>query len=498
MKGRRDGHDVSGIVPVRHFDEYWTGVAGTRVKLPFMIERHYGQRQIVEGFFTEPVEDWWEPWMKEADEILDDEEVINTVYEALRRRHPQSGTRGRMGTPAEIVIRLMVLKHVRGWSYETLEREVRANMVYRMFTRIGAEKVPDAKTMGRLGQALGPEVVEAVHKRLVGIACEKKVVRGRKLRVDTTVVETNIHYPTDSSLLGDGVRVLTRTMQRLSTAVKGAGEKIRNRMRSASRRVMEIARAGRSRGKGGEQKRQRAYQRLLTITGQVVRQAERSSASVTKMSRRSRRVRQLQQELDRTSGLVRHVMKQTKARVLGNDPHFTEKIVSIFEPQTEVIRKGKASKPTEFGKMVKIQEAENQIITSYEVYEKKPNDSDLLVKAVEEHCERLGQIPDLVAADAAFHSPSQKAAVQAMGVKHISVPNRPTKNPVIRRIQKTRWFRKGQKWRTGCEGRISVLKRRHGLDRCRYRGQDGMNRWVGFGVIADNLINIGRVLATQA
>jgi transposase, IS5 family len=463
-----------------------------------MIERHYGQRQIAEGFFTEPIEDWWEPWMKQADEILDDEELINTVYEALRRRHPQSATRGRMGTPAEIVIRLMVLKHVRGWSYETLEREVRANMVYRMFTRIGAERVPDAKTMGRLGQALGPEVVEAVHKRLVGIASEKKVVRGRKLRVDTTVVETNIHYPTDSSLLGDGVRVLTRTMQRLSTAVKGAGEKIRNRMRSASRRVMEIARASRSRGKGGEQKRQRAYQRLLTITGQVVRQAERSSASVTKMGRRPRRVRQLQQELDRTTGLVRHVMKQTKARVFGNDPHFNEKIVSIFEPQTEVIRKGKASKPTEFGKMVKIQEAENQIITSYEVYEKKPNDSDLLVKAVEEHCERLGQIPDLVAADAAFHSPSQKAAVQQMGVKHISVPNRPTKNPVIRRIQKTRWFRKGQKWRTGCEGRISVLKRRHGLDRCRYRGQDGMNRWVGFGVIADNLINIGRVLATQA
>jgi IS5 family transposase len=348
-----------------------------------------------------------------------------------------------------------------------------------------------------LGQALGPEVVEAVHKRLVGIASEKKVVRGRKLRVDTTVVETNIHYPTDSSLLGDGVRVLTRTMQRLNSAVKGAGEKIRNRMRSASRRVMEIAIASRSRGKGGEQKRRQAYRRLLTITGQVVRQAERTSVSVPKRSRRTQRVRRLQQELDRMTGLIRTVMKQTKARVFSNDTHFTEKIVSIFEPQTEVIRKGKASKPTEFGKMVKIQEAENQIITSYEVYEKKPNDCDLLVKAVEEHCARLGQTPDLVAADAAFHSPSQKAAVQQMGVKHISVPNRQTKNPVIRKMQKTRWFRKGQKWRTGCEGRISVLKRRHGLDRCRYRGQDGMNRWVGFGVIADNLINIGRVLATQ-
>src|SRR4029077_16731666 len=122
------------------------------------------------------------------DEILDDEELIDTVYEALRQRHPHSATRGRMGTPAEIVIRLMVLKHVRGWSYETLEREVRANMVYRMFTRIGAEKVPDAKTMGKLGHALGPDVIDSVHARIVGIACEQKIIHGRKLRVDTTVV----------------------------------------------------------------------------------------------------------------------------------------------------------------------------------------------------------------------------------------------------------------------------------------------------------------------
>lgn len=436
--------------------------------------------------------------MKRADEILDDEELIDTVYEALRRRHPQSATRGRMGTPAEIVIRLMVLKHVRGWSYETLEREVRANMVYRMFTRIGAEKVPDAKTMGKLGQALGPEVVESVHARIVGIACEHKIVRGRKLRVDTTVVETNIHYPTDSSLLGDGVRVLTRTMQRLNSVVKTTTDKIRNRMRSTARRVMEIARASRSRGKGVEEKRKRSYQRLLTITGQVVRQAERTSQAVTEMKRRPQRARRMQQELDRMIGLVRQVMRQTKARIFADDTHFTDKVVSVFEPQTEVIRKGKASKPTEFGKMVKIQEAENQIITSYEVYEKRPNDSDLLVKAVEEHRDRLGQVPDLVAADAAFYSHANETALRKMGVKRVSVPNRPTKNPERRKIQKTRWFRKGQKWRTGSEGRISVLKRRHGLDRCRYRGLDGMSRWVGFGVIADNLINMGRVLAAQA
>ena len=148
--------------------------------------------------------------------------------------------------------------------------------------------------------------------------------------------------------------------------------------------------------------------------------------------------------------------------------------------------------------MVKIQEAENQIITSYEVYAKRPNDSDLLVKAVEQHRDRLGQVPDLVAADAAFYSHANEMAIQKRGVKRVSVPNRSTKDRARRKIQKTRWFRKGQKWRTGCEGRISILKRRHGLDRCRYRGHDGMSRWVGFGVIADNLINMGQFLVAEA
>ena len=109
---------------------------------------------------------------------------------------------------------MLILKHVRNWSYETLEREVRANVVYRTFCRIGMEKVPDAKTLGAAsGQAVGPETIRELHDRLVAIAQERQVVRGLKMRVDTTVVESNIHYPTDSSLLNDGARVLTRTMQ---------------------------------------------------------------------------------------------------------------------------------------------------------------------------------------------------------------------------------------------------------------------------------------------
>ena len=148
--------------------------------------------------------------------------------------------------------------------------------------------------------------------------------------------------------------------------------------------------------------------------------------------------------------------------------------------------------------MVKLQEAENQIVTDYEVYDRRPNDADLLIPAIELNQARLGRVPYLVAADAAFYSGKNEAAAKAKGVKRVCVPNRSTKSPERKREQKKRWFRNGQKWRTGSEGRISVVKRRHGLDRCRYKGDSGMQRWVGLGIIGDNLITIGAALAERA
>jgi IS5 family transposase len=164
-----------------------------------MIEARRQQLHFGEGLIAEEVSDLREEWMKHADQVLEDEQLVSTVYEALAKRSPKSRTRGRRGTPAEVVMRLLLLKHIRNWSYDVLEREVRANLVYRDFTRVGASKAPDSKTMGRWGLALGPEAVEKIHERVVEIAQENEVVKGRKMRLDTTVVETNIHYPTDSN-----------------------------------------------------------------------------------------------------------------------------------------------------------------------------------------------------------------------------------------------------------------------------------------------------------
>jgi IS5 family transposase len=196
--------------------------------------------------------------------------------------------------------------------------------------------------------------------------------------------------------------------------------------------------------------------------------------------------------------LMQQVMRQTRERVFKGNTHVTGKLVSLFESHTEIIRKGKAAKPTEFGKIVKIQEAERQIVTHYEVYDQRPNDCDLLLPALAAHEELLGRMPHLVTADAAFFSQRNEAGARGCGVRRVAIPNRSTKSAQRKKLEKTRWFRNAQKWRTGSEGRISLLKRRHGLNRCRYKGQAGMKRWVGLGVIADNLINIGHALAAPA
>jgi IS5 family transposase len=268
------------------------------------------------------------------------------------------------------------------------------------------------------------------------------------------------------------------------------------------RRLIEIGRASRSKGKGGMEKMKAVYRKLVEATSRVVGQAKKFSVEIAQGVKIAAEVldqaklegigRELRSFLTR----VQQVIRQTKARLFDGNTQAEDKLVSLFEPQTEIIRKGKASKPTEFGKLVvKIQEAENQVVISYEVYDQRPNDKDQLVPSVEIHRQRLKRVPTMVAGDAAFYSAQGEAQVQGMGVKRISVPNRSTKSTERRRYQKQRWFRKGQKWRTGCEGRISVLKRRHGLRRCRYKGDAGMKRWVGLGVISDNLINIGRALA---
>jgi IS5 family transposase len=441
-----------------------------------MVRRAYRQRSLIEVLLPD-ADKLWDPTLRRIDTLLDDEGLVDRVAEALARRHPQSQRRGRLGTPAAVVLRMLVLKHLHDWSFDECEREVRGSLVYRAFGRIDGERVPDAKTLIRLAHLLDEPVLKDLLAQLVTLGRARRVIQGRRLRIDTTVVETNIHYPTDATLLADGVRMLTRGLQRL-------GQHVRQRARSVARRVFELAQRSRTAGsrvapkvrEASKARMKRLYQGLLGITRAVIREAEAAA--------RPRR-EPLAGQLAITIELVKRVVAQTRARVLRGDTHFPGKVVSLFEPHTEILRKGKLAKPTEFGRLVKIQEAEAQFITDYEVCERGQSERALWEPALDRHIALFEHPPHLAVADGGFASRRNEHAAHARGVRHVVLPRQS-------REDRSRTARAALRWRTGCEGRISALKRRHGLRRCRYRGLSGMQRWVGLGVIANDLLALAR------
>lgn len=464
-----------------------------------MVRRRQRERSLFEVLLPDGHK-LWPDWLRRIDTLLEDEAVIETIAQALEARWPQSRRRGRPGTPAEVVLRMLVLKHLFDWSDDDLEREVRANLVYRAFTRIDAEEVPDAKTILKIARVLGPDVIERLHRQVVDVAKRAGVTHGRRFRIDTTVVETNVHYPTDSTLLQDSVRVLTRAMQRASTTL-GETHGVRNRLRSVMRRVLMIGYAARS--PKTRPVLVEHYQKLMATTRAVVRDAEtmgrRIGHRLPGVSPAAQRVlRSAQDQLRQLRPVVQRVLAQTRARILGGDTHVPDKVLSIFEPHTEAIRKGKIATPTEFGKLVTIQESEHQIITAYDVHTTRPADVTLWTPGLDRHQAIFGRAPDIAAGDRGFSSARNEQAALDRGVRRVILPRCGPKSPARRAHERQRWFRRGQRWRVGSEGRISVLKRRHGLDRCRYHGLDGVKRWVGLGVIANNLVSTAAHMRQQA
>ena len=434
-----------------------------------------------------------DPALRRIDEVLEDEALIDGVLDAMRGRFPKSGQRGRYGTPAEVAVRMLVLKHLKDWSYEQLQWEVTGNLVYRYFCRIDGGKVPDAKTMVRLGQLLDGEMLRPLFDRIVKLAVQRRVTRGRKMRVDTTVVETPVRHPSDSRLCEDVTQVLCREVERARSQGVAAPRGFRNVRRSVGRRQREITQISR-RPLGRDAKRRalrRPYSRLLAITRRVLRHAEQ----VVRRARRRwqtlcGRARRGVQTMRRTIELGRRVIAQTKLRVFKGITDSATKIVSIFEPQTRILRRGKVHKPTEFGHMVKVQEAEGGIVTDIAVVTE--HDSKLLVPSVQHHKRVFGRVPRVVATDRGFFSLDNVRDVATMGVRCVAVPKHGHRSPDWIALEHKRSFRRARAWRAGGEARIARLKHTFGMHRTRYRGSGGVARSAYWAGIANNLMAIGR------
>jgi IS5 family transposase len=431
-----------------------------------------------------------------VDQLLDDPALVDLVRQRLATRSPLSKRTGRTGIAPDRLLRCCVMKHLKGWSFRDLERELRSNLVYRRFTRFDAEATPDFTTFSRTFALLSPAVTEEIHQRVVSLACEQGVAQGQKLRTDTTVVESNVHYPTDSSLLGDGIRVLSRSLERIAGECKQEAVEVVHHARAVKHRLLEISRAAKCLTQANQQRMRDSYQKLLALTRSVVRQAgdvierwgKKRLKVVGKLLRVGAEIGQLRHFLP----LVEQVITQTKQRVLGGDSNAEGKVLSLFEPHTEVIRKGKAHKPNEFGRLVRIDEVENGIVSGYQVLAGNPADSTSWMPALEQHQASFGQAPEMASGDRGFFSANNEREAQTLGVKKVALPARGRLSAKRAEQQKQRWFRRGLRWRAGIEATISTLKHPFSMRRATYKGDGGFQRYVGWCVITKNLFSIAR------
>jgi IS5 family transposase len=437
----------------------------------------------------------FEPQLEQLDRLLDDDEIVEAIRSDMARRSPRSRTRGRPSTPVEVVLRMLVVMRLYGWSYEQAEYFVNDSLVLRQFCRVYLERVPDDTTLIRRANTIGPETLQTLNDRVVQLARSLKVTRGRKLRVDTTAVETNIHFPTDSGLIGDGVRVVSRLLRRagaaLGEAASGLKEAFRSRVRSVRKLSQQLHRIARRKSDEGKQALEAAYGRLVAIAKRVGARGRRVR-EVLRGHGEDPNARRLAGRLEGVLPRLKQATHQAERRVLEGDPVPSgEKLVSLFEPHTRVIPRFEAGKPAEFGRKLRLDEVEGGLITGFAVLPQGGGqDQPYLPDALANHTRQFGRPPNLLAADRGMASAENERLARQAGVTHVALPHVGKALPQRRAEEKGRPFREAYRFRAGIEGRIHALKRDSGLKRSRYRGESGFGRWVGWGVVAHNLAKV--------
>jgi transposase, IS5 family len=437
----------------------------------------------------------FEPQLEQLDRLLDDDELFDLVRGDLARRHPRTTSRGRPSTPVEVILRMLVVMRLYRWSYEQTEYFVNDSLVLRQFCRVYLEKVPDDTTLIRWANTIGPETIERLNGRVVQLARSLKVTRGRKLRVDTTAVETDIHFPTDSGLIGDGVRVVSRLLRRAKTALgeaaSGLKEAFRSRVRAVRVLSQQLHRIARRKNEQGREALKAAYARLITTAKRTGAQGRRVLEALRGHGD-DPAARRLAERLGEVLPRLKQGIGQAERRVLKNDPvPAPEKLLSLFEPHTQVIPRFKAGKPVEFGRKIRLDEVEGGIITGYSVLEKGGGqDQPHLAESLANHKKQFGRPPRLLAADRGISSAANERLAKEAGIKQVALPHVGKAPPDRRAEEKGHRFREAYKFRAGIEGRIHVLRRDHGLKRSRYHGERGMGRWVGWGIVTHNLSKV--------
>jgi IS5 family transposase len=444
---------------------------------------------------TDPQTTLWEALLPEeakrlpaelvaVDAYLDDEQFI-APWRVLF-----SARLGRPSVPIDTLLRLLYLKHRYGLGYETLCREVSDSISWRRFCRLPLDRpVPHPTTLVKLVGRAGPEVIEQLNQALLGKLAQGKLLRARKLRVDTTVVEADIDYPTDADLLEQAVRKVGGLVRRVKARGAASRTRFRDRGRAAGRRMKQLARTLRRRTGV-------AMAEVDRLTGEVAQIARQSLEQVQVVARNARRaltrrpgdgrLARLVGELDETISQTQRLLVQTDQRLAGNRV-IADRLVSLADPDARPIRKGKPQHPTQFGYTLLVAEDERGFVADHQLHKGNPPDAPQLVPAVQRVIGVTGRVPATVVGDRGFGTAANDQALEALGVRRVGLQRTGTPGKARLALERTRAFRRLRNWRVGIEARISHLKRSFGLRRTRLRRLGGARTWVGLGIFAYNL-----------
>jgi IS5 family transposase len=426
--------------------------------------------------------------LAQVDRLLDDERFFAPFRKRFYTRM------GRPTIPIATYLRMMYLKRRYKLGYETLVKEVKDSFTWRCFCHLSLEdRVPDDTTLIKLTHKYGEDTVRELNDALVLKLKEEKVIRGRKFRMDTTVVEADIHYPTDTSLLADGVRVITRTVVKLKKIGAEISGGFVNHTRKVKKTCLALSKVLRERVSRNNPKLMKAKGELIKVAEEVVARGHKVKAQVEALKEKPAGIERLGEQLGEWLEATEKIVKQTKA-VLGGKLHLPERLVSIFDHEARPIKRGKARVDTEFGRKVLLGETDHGIITTYQVLKGNPSDTTLLKPGVKGHRRLFRKRLKAVATDRGFYSRGNEEWLRKGRVKQIGIPVRGKVDKRRHVEQKQPWFKRLQRFRAGVEARISLLQRKFGLKRSLMRGSPGVEIWVGQGIFAHNLWQAARII----
>ena len=433
-----------------------------------------------------------DPELEKIDQYLEDEQLYRWIKADLSKRYPKTQETGRNSTPVEVVLRMLVVKRLYGYSYEDTVARVSDSLNLRRFCRVYLNDVPVDTTLLRWANLIQPKTLEKFNERIVQLAVERKVTSGRKLRSDGTVVESNIRPPSDNRLLADGVRVLARTVGRARELVKHTiQEPFEDFTQTAKQLARQIGETLRKKTEAAKTVGRQQYQELLEITRKTIEAARCIQKQLH--PHRAQKAKRLNQILETFLPRTEQVIEQTTRRILqGEQVPACEKIVSLFEEHTDIICRGKESRPVEYGHKIWLNEVEGGLVSHYRILNGNPSDEDQWKPSLKAHLKTFQQPPQQASGDRGLFSEPNEQLAHDLGVKRVILPQPGYRSKARLKHERKAWFVKGRHWHAGVEGRISVLKRAHDLGRCLAHGLTGFHCWVGWGIIAGNLAVLGR------